>query len=201
MTIFFIWEVLLTFGVYYLVKKTAKKGLAYQEPQVWQGISFLLKSRNPLIKLFRWSLIWIVLMPVGIYFLLIPNEVFIYGMLIGVVLWTFLLLPPKNQALPFAKELPFVLALFGFTPWVVSVLFLLNLTIPVTTFSKSYPVDSLKIYSNPSSTYWIKPEEELYKTTKVLLKIPQKELSVKTIEITYQYGICGLIRIKNIRYE
>ncbi len=201
MTIFFIWEVLLTFGVYYLVKKNVKKGLAYQEPQVWQGISFLLKSRNPLIKLFRWSLIWIVLMPVGIYFLLIPNEVFIYGMLIGVVLWTFLLLPPKNQALPFAKELPFVLALFGFTPWVMSVLFLLNLAIPVTTFSKSYPVDSLKIYSNPSSTYWIKPEEELYKTTKVLLKIPQKELSVKTIEITYQYGICGLIRIKNIRYE
>jgi hypothetical protein len=201
MTIFFIWEILLTFGVYYLLKTTIQKGLAYREKEDVKGVAFLLKSRNPLIKLFRWSLLWVILLPAGVYFLLIPNEIFIYGMLAGVLLWSFLLLPPKNQHLPFAKELPFVLALFGFTPWIMSVLFLLNLAIPITTFSKTYPVNELKIYSNPSETYWIKPEDELYKTTKVLLKIPQKELSVNHIEVTYQYGICGLIRIKAIRYE
>ncbi len=131
MTIFFIWEVLLIFGGYYLVKKVIQKGLAYQEFEPAKGIWFLLKSRNPVVQLFRWSLMWIILLPAGVYFLLIPNEIFIYGLLIGVLLWSFLLLPPKNKALLFAKELPFVLALFGFTPWVMSVLFLLNLAVPV----------------------------------------------------------------------
>lgn len=189
------------FGFYTLLKKQIKRGLTYTDDIDAKGISFLLKSKNPIIRLFRFSLIWVVLLPVGVYYLLIPNEIFIYGMLTGVVVWSFLLLPPKEQKLPFAKELPFVLALFGYAPFVLSLLFLLNLSVPVTTFSKTYPVSEFKTYSNPSSNYWIKPEDELYKTTKVLLKIPQKELSVNKITVVYQYGICGLVKVKEVYYE
>jgi hypothetical protein len=201
MTVFFIWEAILIFVLYSILKKQIKQGLQYTETFPEKGIKFLIKSKNPILRIFRFSLLWIVLLPFGIYFLLIPNEIFIYGILTGVVICSFLLLPSKEQNLPFAKELPFVLSLFGFAPFILSVLFLINIAVPVSTFSKTYPVSEFKTYSNPSANYWIKPEDELYKTTKVLLKIRQTELSVNEITVTYQYGICGLVKIKEITFR
>ena len=57
MTIFFIWETLLIFGLYAILKKHIKKGLVFEDDVNEKGIRFLLKSKNPIIKFFRYSLV------------------------------------------------------------------------------------------------------------------------------------------------